>query len=387
MKILILLIFWSLWFLNASTRMVLSPLLPIIEDELTITHALAGSLFFYMSVGATISVFMSGWISRHLGYKRSVIYSFTTLALVLLCLRYAHTYDYSAVFYFLMGLASGIYLPCAIPLITSLFSRDHWGKAIGFHDTAASSSFLAMPILVALLLRFYYWKSIFVILSGACMMLVIFFWVLVPDPHPQEARNSRYSNVLRRKEFWIMAILWTIAATAATGVYSIIPLFLVKEKGIQLELANTIFGFSRIGGVFATILVGFLLDRYDVKRILLLILLITGLSTVGMALAQALWLLVGMLAIQATTSVVFFPSAITAISTITPFKERSTFMGVILAISTLLSIGFVPVGLGALADRWSFQVGIFMIGVLTLLSCVLVRGVKKMVDPFEPDPL
>jgi MFS family permease len=187
--------------------------------------------------------------------------------------------------------------------------------------------------------------------------------------------------VLRRKEFWIMAILWTIAATAATGVYSIIPLFLVKEKGVQLELANTIFGFSRIGGVFATILVGFLLDRYDVKKILLIILLITGLSTVGMSLAQAFWLLVGMLVIQATASVVFFPSAITVISTITPLKERSTFVGVIVAISTLLSTGFVPVGLGAVADRWSFQIGIFAIGVLTTLSCVLARRVKKSEIP------
>jgi MFS family permease len=387
MKIFLLLIFWGLWFLNSSSRLVLSPLLPIIEDELAITHALAGSLFFSMAVGATISVFMSGWIAKHLGYKRSVIYSFIAMGLVLFCLRYAHTYYDFAAFFFFMGFASGIYLPCAVPLITSLVSRVNWGKTLGFHDTAASLSFFAMPLLVALALRFFYWKSIFVILSGACVMLIISFWALVPDPHPREARSSRYSQIFRRREFWIITILWVMAAMTTTGIYNIIPLFLVKERGMQLESANTIFGFSRIGGVLATILVGFLLDRYAVKKILFFILLIAGLSTVGMALAHAFWLLVCMLIIQATVGVVFFTSATTAISTFTPLEERSTFIGVIIAISAIFSFGVVPVSLGAVADRWNFQIGIFVIGVLTTLSCVLVRGVKKMVDPFEPDPL
>lgn len=45
MNILFLLLFWSLWFLNFSTRTVLSPLLPIFEKELQISHALAGSIF------------------------------------------------------------------------------------------------------------------------------------------------------------------------------------------------------------------------------------------------------------------------------------------------------------------------------------------------------
>lgn len=71
MKILLLLLFWSLWFLNFSTRTVISPLLPIIEDELTITHALAGSIFSFLSVGYTIALLLSGFLSPRVGYKRS----------------------------------------------------------------------------------------------------------------------------------------------------------------------------------------------------------------------------------------------------------------------------------------------------------------------------
>ena len=378
MKIFLILIFWSLWFLNASSRNVLSPLLPIIEDELVITHALAGSLFLYMSIGLTISVFMAGWISKHIGYKRSIIYSFIALVIVFICFRYAQTYYSFACFSFALGLTLGIYLPCAVPLITAMISRRNWGKAIAFHDTAPSFSFLAMPILIAFALRFLHWKTFFVMLSGACALIMVLFWVFAPDPRPQKEKKSRYATIFRRTDFWIIAILWIMATIATVGIYSITPLFLVTERGMQLEVANTIFGISRIGGVFATILVGFLIDRFAVKKILFIILLITGLATVGMALAQIVWLLVGMLVIQATVSVAFFPVAVTAISTITPVDERSTFVGLTLAVSGIIGMGLVPVGLGAVADIWNFQIGIFVTGVVIMLSCMMIRGLQGL---------
>ena len=112
--------------------------------------------------------------------------------------------------------------------------------------------------------------------------------------------------------------------------------------------------------------------------ILFIILLVTGLSTLGVALAQAFWLLVGMLVIQATVSVAFFPSAITAISKITRLEERSTFMGITVAIASIWGMGITPVGLGAVADAWNFQIGILVLGVLSTLSCVFMRGLKKL---------
>jgi NNP family nitrate/nitrite transporter-like MFS transporter len=379
MKIILLLIFWSLWFLNFCVRMSFSPLLPIIEGELAITHAVAGSLFSFMAVGSTSSVFMSGWVAKHIGYKRAILFGFIALALVSLCLTYApHTYYFFAGCAFLIGLSAGIYLPCVVPLITSIVSRVNWGKAIAFHETAASFSFLAVPILVALTIRFYHWQSFFVMLAGACVLCFVLFWVFAPDPRPQEEKRSRYATVLRRPDFWVIAIIWIMAAIATAGLYTITPLFLVTEKGMQVETANTIFGISRIGGVFSTMLVGFLVDRFAVKKILFTIMFITGLSTVGIALAQVLWLLVGMLVIQATVSMVFFPAAITAISSITPAEERTTFIGTIIAISSLFCYGLFPAGLGAVADKWNFQIGILAMGILTTLSCVLFRRLKEL---------
>ena len=378
MKIFLLLIFWSLWFHNFSSRTVISPLLPIIEDEFAISHALAGSLFLFASVGHTITVFLAGLLSLRIGYKRCIISGFIILVVALLCLKYAKTYSSFTAIAFFMGLGSGIYSPCAIPLITSIFRRGNWGKAIAFHETAASFSILSIPLLTALALRFFHWRTLFVILSGTCLMVIISFWVFAPNLRPQVEKRTRFSSMLRRRDFWIMAILCVFAAMATGGIYNITLLFLVKEKGMQLEMANTIFGFSRVGGLFVTILIGFVLDRYTAKKILLITLLTTGLSTIGLAVAQTFWLLVTMLVMQGSAGVAFFPVAIMAISKLTNLNERSIFIGTIMGIAMIVGLGFTPVVLGAVADAWNFQIGILVLGVFTTVSCVFLKGFQEI---------
>lgn len=376
MKIFFLLLFWSLWYVNFSARTVISPLLPIIEDEFAISHAVAGSIFSFLSIGYTITLLLSGVLSPRIGYKRSIALGLLILMTSLFCLRYTTTYASLAVASLFIGLGAGIYLPSAIPLITAVFGREHWGKAIAFHETAASFSVFSIPLLTAIALRFINWRTIFFILSAACLIVCTFFCIFSPDPSPQKGKRVQFSSVLRRRDFWIMAILWVFAASCALGLYNVIPLFLVKENGMSLETANTIFGFSRIGGFFVAITAGFLVDRYRAKKILFLVILFTGLSTMSLALVQTIPFLVVMLFIQATIYPAFFPVALVAMSRLTDFNERSIFTGTTIAIGVIFGMGLTPVILGAVADVWNFKVGIFALGALTTLSCISLKGVK-----------
>ena len=376
MKIFFLLLFWSLWYVNFSSRTVISPLLPIIEDEFAISHAVAGSIFSFLSVGYTITLLLSGVLSPRIGYKRSIILGFLILMTSQFSLRYTTTYASLAVASLFIGLGAGIYLPSAIPLITAVFGREHWGKAIAFHETAASFSVFSIPLLTAIALRFLNWRTIFFILSAACLIVCTFFCIFSPDPSPQKGKRVQFSSVLRRRDFWIMAILWVFAASCALGLYNVIPLFLVKENGMSLETANTIFGFSRIGGFFVAITAGFLVDRYRAKKILFLVILFTGLSTMSLALAQTIPFLVVMLFVQATIYPAFFPVALVAMSRLTDFNERSIFTGTTIAIGVIFGMGLTPVILGAVADVWNFKVGIFALGALTTVSCISLKGIK-----------
>jgi NNP family nitrate/nitrite transporter-like MFS transporter len=378
MNIFLLLLFWSLWFVNFSTRTVLSPLLPVIETELALSHAQAGSIFSFLSAGYTITLLLSGLLSPRIGYKRTIVLGFLLLSAAVLCFTYAHTYLSVAMISFLVGLGAGIYLPSAIPFITAVFGRDSWGKAIAFHETAASSSILAIPLLTALGLRFLHWRSLFIILSTACVIVLISFWAFTPSPRSEEEQKVPLLQIVRRSDFWIIAILWIFASSNSLGLYNVIPLLLVKEKGMGLEVSNTMFGLSRVGGVFIVVFAGFLIDRYGVRTLLSLVLFITGMATMGLALAQRFSSLVIMLFIQATIGTVFFPVGLVAISKLTTVHERSTFTGTTIAVGVIVGLGVTPAILGAVADALSFQVGMFVLGLLTVMSSGFRRYLRKI---------
>jgi MFS transporter, NNP family, nitrate/nitrite transporter len=372
MKVLYLALFWSLWFLIFSTRTSLSPLLPVIEDELLLSHARAGGLYLALAIGYTLSLLLSGIVAPRVGYKRSIQLGFVLLSLSLFSLWYVNGYLFLTGIFFLVGAAGGLYLPSAIPLITKLFEPQHWGKSLALHDTAASISILSIPFLTTLALGFFPWQGFYLVLAGACVVTLVLFSLAVPNAPPQQdEERGNLAGIIKRPEFWVMVGLWMVAATASMGLYSIIPLFLVKGKGISLGTANMIFGFSRVGGVVATLLAGVLVDRFGIRRLLLVVFLITGASTVGIALAPSFLFLVVMLFVQAPLSNAFFPVGLVAISRLSHTGERSLFTGATISGGTIAGIGLAPLCLGAAADVWSFQAGILVAGGVIMAAAVL----------------
>jgi MFS family permease len=50
-------------------------------------------------------------------------------------------------------MATGIYIPAVIPLITSYYEENIWSKTIAIHDSAASIGVFAAPLIALFLFR------------------------------------------------------------------------------------------------------------------------------------------------------------------------------------------------------------------------------------------
>jgi NNP family nitrate/nitrite transporter-like MFS transporter len=377
MKLLPLFIFWCLWFLNFSTRAIFSPILPLIEDSLSISHGAAGGLFTSLSIGYSLTLLIAGRFASIWGYKKTVVFGFMGTGLVLIGFQWAESYIASHILFFLLGFVTGSYLPSILPIITETYDYRHWGKTIGFHDSAASFSIFSIPLLVAFGLHYLSWKNILLILGIVSLLLPIYFWKISVEPKKElSEQKGRALLLFKRKTVWIIGFLWIFAAGSALGLYSILPLFLVKERLIDFHLANSLFGISRIGGVFVSILIGFLIDRYGYRKMLVLGIIMTGLSTIGLSLASTLPMIVTALILQATLSLAFFPIGMSTISKLTPLSERAMVTGVIISIGMIFGVGFVPFLLGVIADHLNFQIGILGLGILTTLSSLMVRFLR-----------
>lgn len=377
MKLLPLFIFWCLWFLNFSTRAIFSPFLPLIEDSLSISHGAAGALFTFLSIGYCLTLLIAGRFASIWGYKRTVFFGFIGTGLVLIGFQCAESYTATQILFFLLGLVTGSYLPSILPIITETYDYRHWGKAIGFHDSAASFSIFFIPLLVASGLYYLSWKNILLILGIVSLLLPIYFWKISVEPK-QEMSESKGSVFLifKRKTVWIIGFLWIFAAGSCLGLYSLLPLFLVKERGINFHFANNLFGISRVGGVLISVFIGFLIDRYGYRKMLVLGMTMTGISTIGLSLASTLPTIVTALILQATLSIAFFPIGLSTISKLTPLSERAMVTGVIVSIGMIFGVGFVPFLIGVIADHFNFEVGILGLGILTTFSSLMVRFLK-----------
>lgn len=267
MKFYPLFIFWCLWFLNFSTRTVLSPILPLIEDNLSLSHGEAGGLLTSLSIGYTITLLLAGRYASIWGYKRMVATGFMGVGFILIGLQWAESYTTFHILFFLLGIASGTYFSTILPIITETYDQRHWGKALGFHDSAPSLSYFSIPILAAFGLHFFTWPRLFLILGIFCFPLTICFWKVSIEPKQERSwKGSHYVDLFKRKTIWIMGFLYIFAVASVSGIYSILPLYLIKERGMELHFANNLFGISRIGGIFISIVAGFWPIVMDIKR-------------------------------------------------------------------------------------------------------------------------
>jgi len=378
MAVLPLAIFWGLWYLNFSTRTIFSPILPLIEDTLGLSHGEAGGLFTSLAVGYSLILLISGRFVGIWGYKKTVVSGFIGIGLIFFGLQWAEGYAAFHILFFFLGIAAGTYLPSILPIITETYESRHWGKAIGIHDSAASLSILSIPILVALSLHFLSWRNLLLLLGAVSLLLPVCFWKVSVEPKREMSRQkSPISDLVKRRTIWILGFLWIFASASSLGIYSILPVYLVKERGIDFNLANTLFGISRAGGVIVSVFIGFLIDRYGYRFMLKFCLVTTGLSTILLGLSSSLPLILVTLILQATLSVGFFPAGFAALSNLTPLSERSMAIGLAISIGTIFGNGGAPLLLGYTADWLNFQVGIVAMGILTTFSSLGVRLLEK----------
>jgi len=377
MKLGPILIFWGLWFVNFSTRTVFAPLLPLIEDSLSLSHGQAGGLYTSLGFGYGISLFFAGRFASVWGHKKTVVSGFVGIAAAVLLFQWAETYIALHGLCFLTGVALGTYIPSILPIITETYDQKHWGKAIGVHDSAASFSLFTTPVLVAFGLNFFSWKILLLFLGGAALLLPLSFWKIAaePTPLPSEKRGN-YADLFRTRTVWILGFLWIVSSAACAGIFNILPLYLVKERGMDFEYANTLLGISRCGGILATILFGVLCDRYGYRKILVISILATGLGTLPIPFVHSVPWLIILLTFQAMISLGFFPLAFAALSNLTSPSERSMMVGIILALSVFFGNGVTPFLLGTIADHYDFRTGILGVGIVTTFSCLLVGLLK-----------
>ncbi len=376
-SLLFLFLFWFLWFSNMYIRTIFAPILPLLEDEFVITHAQASSVFMFQAAGYGFSMLFSGFFSGRVGYKKSIVTSLIVSSLVFFLIPFVKVFAVLYPLSFLLGLAGGVYTPSAIPLITEYFAEKDWGKALAIHDTGAPFSIFSLPLIAIFLLQFFEWRGTFTVYAVIVLLSAIVFYLVCNEVKIGASKNNVFDTLLKTRALWTIGAIYTLVSGANMGIYSIIPLYFTKELSLSIEHANTILGISKLGGIGVAILFSFVVDRVNLRKVLLITTAFTGLVTIFMGAAQVSY--VGICLFLQTISVsCFFPAVVVCIAKMFSREMRSMATGFIMTFSVICGAGVVPYLLGLSGDLVSFRVGIVIIGILVFLSSLPALSLKEL---------
>jgi NNP family nitrate/nitrite transporter-like MFS transporter len=363
-----------IFFVNFTARIIFAPLMPTIEADFSLTHSEAGLLFLLISLGYFMGMLGSGFISAAITHKNTISLSAIAVGLTLLPISFSSNKWILLSGLLVLGISAGLYLPSGLATLTAIINPRQWGKAIAVHEMAPNLGFVAAPLLAEIFMFWFSWRIILAVLGMTSFLMGL--------------ANTRYGRrgeltgeppkfgvirtLVKQKSFLIMLLLFCAGIGSFLGIYTMLPLYLVTEQGMDREVANTLVAVSRIPGLAVVFIAGWATDRFGPKRTLGWIYMLTGIFTMALGFAEGLWVSVFVF-IQPMVAVCFPPAALVALSLIGPHETRNIAVSITIPFAFLIGGGILPILIGILGDAGAFEFGIVLVGGLTLLASILPR--------------
>ncbi|HSB82335.1 MAG TPA: MFS transporter [Candidatus Methylomirabilis sp.] len=363
-----------MFFLNIVSRLVLGPLLPIVEREFGLRHGTAGSLYFFITLGYCAGLYLSGYVAWWLSHRTTIGVSSITLGTALLAVYWTPSLSGMRVGLILLGVGSGLYLPSGIAALTENTRETSWGKALAIHELGPNLGYICAPLLTEFLLGFFSWRGVLGALGVQAILLgVVFLLSGLGESSPgQPPSLTTMAPLARDPALWGMAGVFAVSVGVGLGIYTMLPLFLVNEVGLDRVSANVITGLTRVSGLFSVFISGALADRLGRSRTVALCLAAAGVCTVVLGLLRGPWITPPVIFLQAACAAAFYPAAFAMISEVFPLPLRNVAVSMIMVLGVLLGAGVVPPAIGFLADSSSFSLAFSAAGLASLASLLLL---------------
>jgi NNP family nitrate/nitrite transporter-like MFS transporter len=189
---------------------------------------------------------------------------------------------------------------------------------------------------------------------------------------PGDAPNMSYiKSIISLRSFWVMILLFAVGIGGQIGVYTMMPLYLVSEKGLNTETTNTLIGLSQISALFMTFFSGWITDRMGEKKAIALFLMISGMMTVLLGLTSGTLLKVTLF-LQPAIIVCYFPPGFAALSRIAQPPIRSLVSAWAAPLAFFLGGGLFPATLAYMGETFSFSLGLIWAGAIISMGAILV---------------
>lgn len=367
----------GLFFLNFTSRVIFSPLLPVVSADLGLNHADAGSLFLAISSGYFVSILLSGHVSGRINHQRTITVSTVSSGLMLLIISTCMSLATLRIGLAGLGFAAGLYISSGLATITRLVPPGYTARGMAVHELAPNLSFVVTPLICVAGLEVISWRVELMALGAVLIgMGACYQRYGSSQGGGTPPRFDVILGLIRLPRFWLITGMFSMAICSTLGIYAMLPLYLVSELGMEVESANSLVALSRIASVAMPLAAGWFGDRFGNQVVMGWVLFLAGMLTIPLGLTGG-WLLVVLVVLQPMVAVCFFPSAFTVLADIGPEDNRNVAVSFCIPLAFLIGGGILPTGIGAIGDSVSLGAGIVAAGCLMVVASLFSRGIGR----------
>jgi sugar phosphate permease len=307
----ILLMSWLMYGLFYLNRLNISPVIPLIRQDLGFSYTQIGFITAAFYGLYTVTQLPAGYLGDRLGPRRVITLGGLISSLANLVFSQLGSLPFLAAFHALNGTGQGGGWSPSVKLLVNWFPRQKLGTTLGIYTTCVSVFTIGAYMVSGYLGKHFGWRLAFLLPALILAAFCPFYWRIVRDApgqvnpkdlaKPESPRTIRgdFSLLIRHRQLWVTFVSFFCLLYIQFGGMIWYPTYLQGTFGIDVFQAGTLVSVFPLMGLIARPLGGILSDRLFHGRRKPLILLGMAAMTICLffqSVASELWWAVLLLA-------------------------------------------------------------------------------------------
>nr|WP_254821397.1 MFS transporter [Haloglomus halophilum] len=295
------------WAVLQGGRFILSPLLPAIIDDLSLTAATAGLALTAFQAVYAVTQYPSGRLSDEWSRATLILPGLGVLAVAFLAIGAAPNYLAFVAGAVLLGVGKGIYVTPSRALLSDLFVERR-GRALGIYTAGTDLGGLVAAGVAALVLATTLpvvglpadlhaaleaadWRSPFLPIAGLLALATLLYVWLNREPYRTGPASLELRATVRRlattREQREVLAAYALFYFMVGGWINFLPTYLNAAKGVPEALASAGFALVFLTGIGTKPVAGWLSDRFPRRAVSVTGLLLATAALAGVVLASS----------------------------------------------------------------------------------------------------
>jgi predicted MFS family arabinose efflux permease len=362
-----------------------TPLLPMIEEEYHISHAMSSWLMSGYSLTYSLIQVPVGLISDRYGKKYLLVMSMLGSSLMTFLTLFAHNFAIIVVLRALAGFFSGFWYSPSTALLVESTHEKHEGKAVGLSVTGFPiSSILLFVIVWWFGDKGWDWRMFFALSSIPGFLCSLLLTIFIREERVQD-QTSRIKEKRWRKSLsdlvqvsafsWLLLVSffqWFLSYT----LFTFLPTYYIIERSLSVSEVSSLFVINSVAMILSGPVAGYLHDKLGFAKPLILSMVFMSLTAFLIPIVSmgaptitiiAIWGIIGLL-----------PGPIISVLTsqISPLNLQGLSLGMMEFVGFLgATIG--PLFFGYIIDQAGFNTYFTLLIIIHLIVALLIFGFKK----------